>query len=98
MHYKLLLYIGLLSLGMILSRMNIFGEGVYRSLGKLQTLCLMILITSMGINLGMNDEIIKSLATIGIKGVLFGVATVVLSVFFVHIVVRLFFGKEEAHD
>lgn len=98
MQYKLMLYIGLLLLGMLLSRLNLFGEKVYGSLGKLQTLCLIILLTSMGINLGMNDEIVKSLATIGVKGVTFGIATTLLSVLFVNIVVRLFFRKERTND
>lgn len=98
MQVKLLLYIGLLTLGIILSKMNIFGERVYRSIGKLQTLCLILLLTSMGINLGMNDEIIKSLATIGVKGVIFGLTTVVFSIAFVHIVVRIFFEKGKIND
>lgn len=93
-----MLYIGLLLLGMLLSRLNLFGEKVYESLGKLQTLCLIILLTSMGINLGMNDEIIKSLATIGVKGVAFGLVTTVFSVAFVNLVVRLFFRKGQVND
>lgn len=98
MQYKLMLYIGLLLLGMLLSRLNLFGEKVYSSLGKLQTLCLIVLLTSMGINLGMNDEILKSLATIGLKGVVFGVVTVMASLLFVHLVVKVFFHKERSHD
>lgn len=98
MQVKLFLYIGLLTLGIILSKMNIFGERVYGSIGKLQTFCLILLLTSMGINLGMNDQIIKSLATIGVRGVIFGITTVVFSIAFVYLVVRIFFRKGKVND
>lgn len=94
----LLLYIALLLLGMFLSRKKLFGHRVYDSMEKIQMGCLMVLLFAMGMNLGMNDEILNSFAAIGIKGILFGLITIVFSVLFVFISNRLFIGKRGRHD
>lgn len=90
MQLKLLLYIGLLALGMILSRASLFGERLFSRIERIQMACLMLLLFTMGVNLGMNDEIIKSLGTIGAKGVIFGLTTIVFSVLFVHLASKFF--------
>ncbi|MDO5061782.1 MAG: LysO family transporter [Peptostreptococcaceae bacterium] len=94
----LLLYIALLLLGMFLSRKKLFGQKVYDSMEKIQMGCLMVLLFAMGMNLGMNDEILKSFAAIGIKGILFGLITIVFSVLFVFVSDRLFIGKRGQND
>lgn len=98
MQFKLLLYIVLLLAGMLLSRWKLIPERVYDKIGHLQTLCLLVLLTSMGINLGLNDQIVRSLATIGVRGVLFGIVTTIASVLSVHIVVKALFRGGVAHD
>ncbi len=85
---NLLLYILLLAAGMILSRLKLFGDNLYHSIEKIQMLCLMVLLFAMGISLGMNDEILKSLATIGFRGILFGLSTIAMSILLVHLASR----------
>lgn len=85
---NLLLYILLLAAGMLLSRFKLFGDNLYHSVEKIQMLCLMVLLFAMGISLGMNDEILKSLATIGLRGILFGLSTIAMSILFVHLASR----------
>lgn len=98
MSTTLLLYIALLLLGMFLSKKKIFGQKVYDSMEKIQMACLMVLLFAMGINLGMNDEILKSLATIGVKGVVFGIVTLIFSVLFVHLGNRIFRKGGRTYD
>ncbi len=90
---KLLLYMLLLSLGLLLGRKGFFGEKVYDSLDLLQMMCLMLLLFMMGINLGANKKIVESIATIGFKGITYGLATVVFSVIFVNIYARFVYRR-----
>ncbi len=85
MQTTLLLYIVLLLIGILVGKKRLVGEQVFRSIEKLQTACLMLLLFAMGISLGMNDAILSSLATIGFKGILFGLSSIVFSIVFVHI-------------
>lgn len=98
MSWKLLLYIVLLLIGMLMSKKNLFSEKVFASIGRAQMICLLVLLFAMGINLGMNDEILRSFAAIGFKGVFFGFITITFSVLFVHLLVRFVFGKEAKYD
>lgn len=85
---NLLLYILLLAVGMLLSRFKLFGERLYHSVEKIQMLCLMVLLFAMGISLGMNEKIIQSFATIGFRGIVFGLSTIVMSILLVHLASR----------
>ncbi len=98
MSWKLLLYIALLLVGMFMSKKNLFSEKIIDSIGKIQMVCLLLLLFAMGINLGMNDEILRSFATIGLKGIAFGLITIIFSVLFVHLLVRFALKKEVFHD
>lgn len=90
---KLLLYMTLLGIGLILGRKGIFGKKVYDSLDKLQMACLMLLLFMMGINLGADKKILESLGSIGFKGVVFGLSTVLFSILSVNIYTRLAIRK-----
>ncbi|MGB5823370.1 MAG: LysO family transporter [Proteocatella sp.] len=85
---KLLLYMTLLGIGLLLGRRGIFGKKVYDSLDKLQMACLMLLLFMMGINLGADKKIVESLGTIGFKGIVFGLSTVLFSILSVNIYSR----------
>ncbi len=98
MSWKLLLYIALLLVGMFMSKKNLFSEKIIDSIGKIQMVCLLLLLFAMGINLGMNDEILRSFATIGLKGIAFDLITIIFSVLFVHLLVRFALKKEVFHD
>lgn len=94
MAVKLLLYMLLLSIGLILGRKGIFGEKVYESLDLLQMICLMLLLFMMGINLGANKKIVESIATIGFKGITYGLSTVIFSIIFVNIYARFIYRRK----
>ena len=77
---KLLLYLALLAAGLVLGRAGVFGKKMYSSLDRLQMMCLMLLLLMMGINLGSDRKIVESLGTIGIKGIMFGLSTILFSI------------------
>ncbi|WP_028828888.1 LysO family transporter [Proteocatella sphenisci] len=97
---KLLLYLSLLAAGLLLGRAGVFGKKVYSSLDHLQMMCLMLLLLMMGINLGSDKKIVESLGTIGLKGVMFGLSTILFSIIFVNIYSRFVVsrGKRGAND
>ncbi len=85
---KLLLYMALLGIGLLFGRKGIFGKKVYDSLDKLQMMCLMLLLFTMGINLGADKKIVESLGTIGFKGIVFGLSTILFSIISVNLYSR----------
>ena len=90
---KLLLYLALLAAGLVLGRAGVFGKKMYSSLDRLQMMCLMLLLLMLGINLGSDRKIVESLGTIGIKGIMFGLSTILFSIIFVNIYSRFVVGR-----
>lgn len=77
---SLSIYIGLVVVGALIgSRPFIRGKDL-PWLGRFQFFALMILITSLGVKLGANDEVISSLGTIGLSALLITVLALIGSV------------------
>ncbi len=74
------------------NRLNLNEKG--KSINeKVQLLGLLLLLFSMGISIGANDEVVKNLNNIGIQAFTFAVFTTLGSVFFVYLVSKRI-GKE----
>ncbi|MGL4791708.1 MAG: LysO family transporter [Anaerotignaceae bacterium] len=84
-----------LFLGFLIGYKLKFTDKIMKMNGKIQTLCLILLIFSMGMGIGINKEVLTSLPTIGLKAVIFACVTILCSVAVVYIFVKLFFPKEE---
>lgn len=95
---KLLLYLTLLGIGLMLGRKGIFGEKVYSKLDFLQMLCLMLLLFTMGANLGSDETILSSIATIGLSGISMGIATIIFSVLAVKLYTKFVMKGRGEHD
>lgn len=80
------MYFGLLIVGAILSYKGLISDKINNKLSKIQMFFLFVLIFVMGIRLGMNEEVINSLTTIGIKAFIFSLATIAGSIICVYIV------------
>ena len=61
---------------------------------RLQTVWLLLLIFCMGVSIGRNGEVVRSLPLLGGKAVLFAVMTAIGSIAVVYILSTLFLEKE----
>ena len=77
---NLFLYIALVAAGAVLGSRVKWPERAAYWLGKLQFLCLMVLIVSLGIKLGADREIVASLGEIGLAALLITVLVLIGSV------------------
>ncbi len=67
---NLFFYIGLVAAGALLGSHLRWGEKTSALLGKLQFVCLMVLIVSLGVKLGADDQVIASLGEIGLTALI----------------------------
>lgn len=67
---NLVIYIALVAIGALLGSRRLWGEQTAYWLGKLQFVSLMILIITLGIKLGADDQVIASLGQIGFAALL----------------------------
>lgn len=89
MGLRLLLYLGVLLIGGIIGRKGSLGENIDKHLGKIQNICLLLLLFVMGISIGINDKIISNLISIGFKAGIISIFTVTFSIISVYIVRKL---------
>jgi len=83
MGFKILLYFGLLFIGAILSNKGYIHEKLIKKISNIQTVFLFLLIFTMGIRLGMNEQVVSSIGQIGFKSLVFAILTAGFSVVFV---------------
>lgn len=71
---NLVIYIALVAVGAVLGSRLPLGERAARWLSRLQFFCLMVLIVTLGLKLGADDQVIASLGQIGLSALLITVA------------------------
>lgn len=81
----LLLYLSLLFVGFLLGSKCIDKKEKFSFVGKIQTICIFLLVFTMGTRMGSNREIIDNLKTIGLSALLFTVIIFVFVMFSLHI-------------
>lgn len=67
MGYTLLLYLGLMGLGILIGSKRMKSDQEYKWLGKLQLFSLIVLIVALGVQIGADDKVISSLKEIGVS-------------------------------
>lgn len=80
---SILLYLGLLIVGGVLSYKGLVHKELYHRLDIVQLICLFALLFTMGIRIGMDDKVIDAFAQIGLHASIFAAFTVIGSVIFV---------------
>lgn len=94
MNGKLLLYLGMLIIGMIIGYKDLLGKKIYSKLDKAQTISVLGLLFVMGLRIGLDEKIIESLGTIGFGAAVIAVMTILFSIIFVWIGKKLFLEKK----
>lgn len=95
MGLRLILYLALLIIGGMIGYKNLMGEKFNSKLGIIQNICLLFLLFIMGIRIGLDDKVISSFFTIGIKALFLAVFSIVFSIFFVRLVRKFIITDEE---
>ncbi len=94
MAFRILLYFSLLAVGWVLSNKGFIHEKLIGKISNIQTVFLFLLIFTMGIRLGMNEQVVLSIGQIGFKSLIFTLLTAGFSVLFVFLVRKKFIADE----
>lgn len=78
---SILLYLALLILGGLLSYKGLVHKELYHRLDVIQMICLFALLFTMGLRIGMDDEVIRAFGQIGLHATIFALFTVAGSIF-----------------
>ncbi|MEG6521452.1 LysO family transporter [Desulfotomaculum sp. 1211_IL3151] len=72
------------ALGVLVGHLNILALGS-KTIGKFTTLCLIIMLLTMGAQLGANDKLLADLGRMGYQALLLALGSIIGSVFFVRL-------------
>lgn len=93
----LILYVVLAIVGYVIaSKLRMYKEKITFT-GKIQTVTVLLLVLSMGLRMGSNDEVIANLNIIGIYALIFTLVTMIVSIFCVYIARRIMGMNKEGH-
>lgn len=89
MDFSLLLYIGMLALGILVGSRRSVRSRTLPWLGRLQFVALIVLIAILGVEIGADDKVISSLGEIGLSALVITVFALASSLLAVTLVRRL---------
>jgi uncharacterized membrane protein YbjE (DUF340 family) len=92
---RILLYILIIIAGAFISSRGLLNEKVEKNLAKLQYACLLLLLFIMGINIGINDEIINTFGKLGVQAVVLSLFSIILSILAVRLISSFTKSKEK---
>ena len=93
---RILLYIFIIVVGALISSKGLLNKMVEKNLLKLQYASLLLLLFIMGVNIGINDQIITTFGKLGLQAIVLSFSSIVLSVAVVKLVAVYFKHKEMA--
>lgn len=91
----LLKYLGILVLGGIIGYKDKLSPKLEGKLNSIQNACLLFLLFVMGITIGINDDTISNIFSIGFKSGIISIFTVGFSILFVALIKKFIVVKEE---
>lgn len=83
---RFILYLALLSIGFIIGMRGFINGKYVIIIQKLQYACLLLLLLFMGIRVGMDEKVLNSLLSLGIKAFVLSFISVIFSIIFVKLV------------
>ncbi|MGB7604764.1 MAG: LysO family transporter [Lutisporaceae bacterium] len=93
---RILLYVLIILAGAWLGNKGKLKAIVLKNLSKIQYACLLLLLFIMGVNIGINKEIISTFGKLGIQALVLALFSIVFSIAAVKLVSRYFHYKEKA--
>lgn len=98
MYLKLLMYLGILCLGIIIGYKDLLGKALYKYLDIAQTIAVLSLLFVMGLRMGLDREVIDSIAKIGFSAGIIAVFAVGFSMLFVYAGRKLFLESSKKKE
>lgn len=95
MSTRLLLYLFVLLIGGLFGYKGIISEKILNKLNLIQTICLLFLLTIMGITIGIDDKVISSFFSIGFKAIIISVFTVGFSIIGVYLLSKYILKRRD---
>lgn len=86
MGLRLMLYLGILLLGGIIGYKDKISKNIEANLNIIQNISLLFLLFIMGVTIGINEEIISNLFSIGIRAGIISLSSILFSIIGVKIV------------
>lgn len=80
---RMLLYLGMLLIGILIGYKEIAHRKLLDGLDKLQMAALILLLFVMGVRIGADENVMASIEIIGFKAFVYALITILFSVFFV---------------
>jgi uncharacterized membrane protein YbjE (DUF340 family) len=93
---RILLYVVIILIGAFIGNRGKLSDMVVKNLSKIQFACLMLLLFIMGVNIGINEQIISSFGKLGLQALVLALSSVVLSIAAVRLVSMYFRSREKA--
>ncbi len=83
---NILLYIGIMLIGAFLGNRELLPKFLMKRMDTIQFLCLLLLLFIMGVSIGLDEEVIQSFGTIGVRGIIYALASILFSVLGVRLI------------
>lgn len=93
---RIIFYILIILAGALISNKGLLNAMVEKNLSKLQYASLLLLLFIMGVNIGINDDIIGEFSRLGFQAIVLSLSSIILSVAAVKLVSIFFKYKEKA--
>ena len=98
MGVRLFLYLGILLIGGIIGYKDLVNEKIQSKLNIIQEICLLFILFVMGITIGINDNVISNLFSIGFKAFIMSIFTVAFSIIFVRLIRKFIVLESEKSE
>lgn len=98
MGVRLFLYLGILLIGGLIGYKDLVNEKIQSKLNIIQELCLLFILFVMGITIGINDNVISNLFSIGFKALIISIFTVTFSIIFVRLIRKFIVLESEKSE
>ena len=93
---RIILYVLIILVGALISNKGLLSGLVEKNLSKLQYASLLLLLFIMGVNIGINDNIINEFSKLGFQAIVLSLTSITLSVAAVKLVSMYFKYKDKA--
>ncbi len=94
MGIRLLIYLIIIAIGAILGYEDRISENISKKLNLIQNICLFFLLFIMGIRIGLDEKVIKSLLSIGYRAGIIAISTIFFTLLVIKILTRFIILKE----
>ena len=98
MGLRLALYLGILVVGGIIGYKDKISEKIESNLSIIQNISLLFLLFVMGITIGINDQVISNLFSIGVKAAIISLGSIIFSIIFVRLIGKFVLRTGEENE